>query len=295
MSVKIIGHRGARGLFPESTLKGFSAALELQLDCLEIDVGITRDGVVVVHHDRTINPNNTRDATGSWLQNFSPKICDLTYEELSQFDIGRIKPGTDYAREFPRQIAQDGARIPTLAQVVTLLDNHEHQATLCIEAKYSPADSQSTLPLEAFAEILAEEINRLGISSNVIVQSFDWQFVRAIKMRLPQIRVWHLTSQLPSFHTLDETLNGLWTDGRQLSDYAGSVPQMVIAAGGESWSSDYESLDPESIGEAHRLGLKTYAWTVNKEADFQLLLDAGIDGIITDYPDRLIRFIEKQK
>ncbi len=295
MSVEIIGHRGARGLVPESSLAGFSAALDLKVDRVELDVGITYDGVIVVHHDRAINPDITRDLTGCWVQGDLHNISELTFAKLSQYDIGRIKPGSDYAQQFSQQTAADGSRIPSLAQVVALLKNHDHRASLCIEAKYSPVDLRSTFPLEAFAEILVAEISRLAIATTAVIQSFDWQLLHAIKALLPQVQVWHLTSQLPSFNTLNETLKGAWTDGIRLSDYAGSIPDMIVAAGGKVWNSDYESLNRQLIAQAHRLGLKVYAWTVNTESDFQMLLDAGIDGMVTDYPDRLINFLEKQK
>ncbi len=273
---------------------GFSKALDLGVDRLELDVGITRDKVVIVHHDLALNPDLTRHCSGHWIENECLEICDLSYEELSHYDVGTIKPGSDYKRQFRQQASCDHAQIPTLAQVVSLLEKHDHQATLCIEAKYSPQHSQSSLPLEDFVETLAGEISRLGISSTAVVQAFDWQFIDAIKTRLANIQVWHLTSQLPSFHTLDQSLNGLWTKGMLLSEYSGSIPRMVAAAGGEVWNCDFQSLTEDSVAQARCLGLKTYAWTVNTEADFQMLFDLGVNGIITDYPDRLINFLEKQ-
>ena len=293
MSVEIIGHRGARGMYPESSLAGFSAALELKVDRIELDIGITRDGVVVVHHDRCLNPDTTRDARGNWITDPCLRICDFTYAELSTFDVGRIRPGSEYAREFPHQLPCDGSSIPTLAKVVELLKKTNHPITLCIETKYSPQDPQATLQLDRFADIFAAELTRLGLSATAIVQSFDWQLMHAIQTRLPDVHVWHLTSLLPSFNTLDEALKGLWTDGLLVSDYAGSIPHMIVAAGGNTWSSDYQSLDRAAIASAHQLGLKTYAWTVNTAEDCQALCDAGVDGIITDYPQRLINCLQK--
>ena len=82
-----------------------------------------------------------------------------------------------------------------------------------------------------------------------------------------------------------------WTDGMLLSDYGGSVPNMVKAAGGTDWHADYESLSADPIAEAHSLGIRVCAWTVNQHSDYERLVNAGIDGIITDYPDRLIEFL----
>ena len=114
------GHRGARGLAPENTLTAFQIALDLGVDTLECDMAITRDGVVVIYHDLRLNPDITRGPDGKWLDKPGPEISALTFEELQQYDVGRIKPGTDYARQFPEQKAVDGTRIPRLADLFDL-------------------------------------------------------------------------------------------------------------------------------------------------------------------------------
>ena len=106
--VELQGHRGARGLAPENTLVSFRQALHHQVDCIEIDVGMTRDGRIVIHHDRSLNPDITR-LDGDWITG-RRYLKDLTASQLQAFDVGRNKPGTHYAREFPRQHPNDGAR-----------------------------------------------------------------------------------------------------------------------------------------------------------------------------------------
>ena len=99
------GHRGTRGLAPENTIAAFARALEIGVTTLEFDVGLTRDGVVVVSHDRRLNPDHTRDAEGKFLDREGPAIRSLTFAELRQFDVGRLKPGTRYASNFPAMAA----------------------------------------------------------------------------------------------------------------------------------------------------------------------------------------------
>ncbi|MET0681902.1 MAG: glycerophosphodiester phosphodiesterase family protein, partial [Casimicrobiaceae bacterium] len=106
------GHRGARGLAPESTLPAYRRALELGVDTLECDMAITKDGVVVIHHDLWLDPDTTRGPDGNWLEARGPAIHELTFEALQQYDVGRIKPGSEYAKSFPDQQAVDGTRIP---------------------------------------------------------------------------------------------------------------------------------------------------------------------------------------
>src|SRR5918998_2430248 len=107
------GHRGARGHAPENTLPGFERALAMGVTTLELDVGVTRDGVVVIHHDRRLNPDVARK-DGQWVAAPAPTISSLTYEEVKTYDVGRIRPGSEYAARFPHQKPIDGTRIPRL-------------------------------------------------------------------------------------------------------------------------------------------------------------------------------------
>lgn len=108
------GHRGARGMAPENTLTGFRQALAVGVTTLELDVGVTRDGQVVIAHDPRLNPDLTRDASGAWIATPGPALQTLTLAELQRFDVGRLKPGTKYAQTFAVQPPADGERVPTL-------------------------------------------------------------------------------------------------------------------------------------------------------------------------------------
>ena len=115
------GHRGARGLAPENTLPAFRKALEIGVDTIECDMAITKDDVVVIHHDLRLNPDTTRGPDGQWLDKPGPNISDLTFDELQKYDVGRIKPGTKYAQDFPDQQPADGTRIPRLSDLFDLV------------------------------------------------------------------------------------------------------------------------------------------------------------------------------
>src|ERR671915_935500 len=92
------GHRGARGHAPENTLPSFELAVAMGVDTLELDVGVTRDGVVVIHHDRRLNPDLARGPDGKWVSAPAPTIHSLSYQELRSFDVGRLRPGSEYAQ-----------------------------------------------------------------------------------------------------------------------------------------------------------------------------------------------------
>ena len=120
------GHRGARGLAPENTLAAFKTALTVGVHTLELDVGVTRDGQVVVAHDQRLNPNITRDASGQWLADVGPPLNTLTLAELQRYDVGRLKPGSRYAEGFAQQQPADGERMPTLDALFAMVLNHGH-------------------------------------------------------------------------------------------------------------------------------------------------------------------------
>ena len=278
------GHRGARGLAPENTLAGFERGLEIGVDSLEMDVAVTAERVVVVSHDPALNPAITRDAAGRWLAGRGPLIGSLSYDELRTFDVGRIDPASTYARRFPDQVPRDGERVPTLAAVFARVKALGADAVrFNIETKIFPTRPDETLAPEPFVRALLAVVREAGMAGRVTIQSFDWRTLQLVQRLEPGIPTSYLTLRSRDEDTLDGTA---WTAGLRLEDFA-SVAHMVKAAGGALWSPAYRNLSAEAVKTAHALGLKVVPWTVNDPADAQRLIDWGVDGIITDYPDRI--------
>jgi len=285
------GHRGARGLLPENTLPAFAKALEIGVTTLELDTAVTRDGVIVVSHDATLNPDITRDRDGRWILRKDIAIHDLTWSELQQYDVGRINPDSAYAARFRRQQPVDGTRMPRLIDVFALARRAgNEQVRFNIETKISPEHPQRTLSPEAFARALIALVRAEKLESRVTVQSFDWRTLQVVQREMPQIVTVYLSAQQP---WQDNIRSGgktsPWTAGFHVSRYGGSLPQLVKAAGGKVWSPYYGEIAVEAVREAHRLGLKVVVWTANDPKDIARMLDLGVDGIISDYPDRLRR------
>lgn len=286
------GHRGARGLAPENTLAAFERALAIGVTTLEMDAAVTKDGVVVVSHDPALNPAITRDATGRWLAARGAAIRDLTLAEVQGYDVGRIDPASKYARQFPDQLARDGERIPTLAAVfakVKALGADKVKALgadkvrFDIETKIDPTRPHETLAPEPFVKALLAEVVAAGMTDRVMIQSFDWRTLEIVQRLAPGIPTVYLTARGSRFDTLAD---GTWTGGRQLKDYAG-VPQMVKAAGGSIWAPNYRDIGERDVADAHALGLQVIVWTVNDAADADRLIGWGVDGLISDRPDRM--------
>lgn len=288
--VDLQGHRGARGLMPENSLPGFAHALTLGVTTLELDVGVTADGVVVVSHDRTLSPALTRNANGHWLPERGPAIASLTFAALKQFDVGRLNPAHSYARRYPEQQAVDGTQIPSLAAVFDLTKHAGNESVrFNIETKLSPSAPSETVTPEVFARALLKVIQTKGMAARVTVQSFDWRTLQAIQREAPDIPTVYLTAQQGWLNNIEAGEEGPspWTAGFDIDEYEGSVPRLVKAAGGAVWSPYHREIDADLLREAHRLGLKVVVWTVNDPSRMDALLALGVDGIISDYPDRL--------
>ena len=279
------GHRGTRGNAPENTLPAFERALEIGVTTLELDIGVTADGVVVISHDPYLNPSIVRDASGQWLQGTKgPLIKSLTYAQLQAYDIGRINPGTPYAKTFETQQPRDGTRMPTLA---ALFDRVKalgaNDVRFNIETKISPALPDETVDAEAMTRALLKVVRDAGMAGRVSIQSFDWRTLRLVRQLEPAMPTVHLTIQTANTNNLRD---GDWTTGLKFADH-GSAPKMVKAAGGTIWSPNGGAVTEELVKEAHALGLQVVPWTINTPADMDRLIGWGVDGIITDYPDRL--------
>jgi glycerophosphoryl diester phosphodiesterase len=287
------GHRGARGLLPENTLPAFQRALDLGVTTLELDIAITSDGVLVISHDPVLNPDITRDAAGRFLEQRGPAIRSLTWAQLQAYDVGRIKPGTEYARQFSDQQPLDGTRIPRLADLFDLVKRSgDGKVRFDIETKVNPDKPEETLAPEAFARALVDEIRKAGMAARAQIQSFDWRTLQVVQKIAPEIETVYLTVQRRFDNIGAERPDGSrWTAGFQHREH-GSVPKMVKAAGGRHWAAYFGDLDEAKVKEAQSLGLKVLAWTVNDPAHMARLIDYGIDGIITDRPDLARKLLE---
>ena len=284
------GHRGARGLWPENTLGGFARTLALGVNTFELDCAMTRDGVVVISHDPQLNPEHTRGVNGDFLARPGPVICEVDYAELARFDVGRIRPGSDYAAAHPQQQPLDGERIPRLADLFALVDRlGDRSVRFNIEVKLFPLEPRLTAAPEPFVRSLIGVIDAAGMGARCTVQSFDWRVLNLMHRLKPGAATGALTDQQGADDTLflDAKAPSPWLGGLDARAFGGSVPRLAQASGAKTWSPDYLDLRPEQVVEAQALGLLVVPWTVNEVADMQRLLAMDVDGLITDRPDLL--------
>ena len=280
--IHISGHRGARGLWPENTLEGFGATFALGVDSVELDVGLTEDGVPVVVHDPALNGDIARAADGRWLGARAPLVRALSRAALHRFDVGRLRPGSAYALQFAGQAPRDGARIPALADVLALA--RPQGGVVDIEIKTLPDRPALTVAPERLVDAVLDVVAVMGMAGQVVLRSFDWRALHHARRVAPGIRRGYLTSADTA------ALPGLWWGGAEPARHGGSVPATIAAASGAPgtiWAAGYRSLTPALVAEAQGLGLRVMPWTVNAPADMARLIGWGVEGICTDYPDRL--------
>jgi glycerophosphoryl diester phosphodiesterase len=277
-------HRGGRGLRPENTIAAFENAIAIGVTTLELDLAITADGVPVISHDPFVNPALARDGEGHWLVGDGPLIHSLTLAELERYDVGRLNPANAYAKGFVEQQARDGERIPTLAALFARVrELGANDVQFDIETKVYPDRPGDTVPPDEFVAKLLAVIRSAGMTERVMIQSFDWRTLALVRRVEPGMRTVHLTTQGRGGGNVADPR---WTDGLKRADHA-SVAHMVKAAGGGIWAPNFNDLDEAAVRSAHSLGLEVVPWTVNAVADMRRLVDWGVDGLITDYPDRL--------
>ena len=294
--IDLQGHRGARGLLPENTLVGFERALQLGVTTLELDVVVTKDDVVVITHNPTLASEIVRNSDGQFVPSPGPLVYGLTYQELMAYDVGRINPASKYASYYPDQQAVDGQKTPRLKDLFDLVKASGNSAVkFAIETKITPSHPERTPSPERMVQLLLKEIKDADMDNRVQILSFDWRTLQLVQRLSPGTPTVYVTAQLKELDNLQIKAgqDSPWTAGFQHKQH-GSVPKMIKAAGGTHWSSYWRELDAQQVNEAHQLGIKVLAWTVNDKATMNRMIDLGVDGLVTDRPDLAIELLKQR-
>jgi glycerophosphoryl diester phosphodiesterase len=291
----VIGHRGAAGLAPENTLAAIKRACEIGVDAVELDVLVSADGEMVVHHDFKLRPEIARSANGAWVTSGSPPaVKDLSLAQLKTYDIGRLQPKTSYAARFPEQTPVDGERIPTFKETIDVFKKSCSPSTrLFVEIKTSPEEPELALPPEAVSDRVVKMVQDEGIAERTWILSFDWRNLVHIQKTAPELATVYLTIVGPGLNNLKPNQPGAspWMAGLDIDDFNGSAPRAVKAAGGRVWSPFYKNLTPETLAEARQLGLLVSVWTPDTADDLRKLIEMKVDAITTNRPDVLKKLL----
>jgi glycerophosphoryl diester phosphodiesterase len=257
--ILVHGHRGARARRPENTLPAFQYAIEQGVDALEMDMAVTRDNVLVISHDPVLEPPVCSGAAGHAV------IRELTLAQVRQWDCGAVRNP-----RFATQQTVPGTRIPTLDEVFRLAARGSFDYN--IETKSFPDKPEYTPPPAEFARLVLDKIREYKLEKRIILQSFDFRTLVAMRKLAPEIRLSALTE----------------TDPREFAAIAAE------AANAEIVSPAFQLVTPAKVEAAHKAGLQVVPWTANTPADWDKLIEAKVDAIISDDPAELIAYLKKR-
>jgi len=268
------GHRGARGLYPENTVQGMMIALDYGMTTLEMDAAVSKDKQIILSHEPYFSPHICYEPTGGIIPQSNPplyRIMDIEFIDIRRFDCGSV-PNPD----FPLQKKAKDHK-PRLQDVVEAarkkLGPEKFKALrFNIETKSKPEWDGLLCPKpDEFVRLLLAETDRLGITDQITLQSFDVRTLQVAHQTRPEVKLVLLVENAKS---LDENLKELGFD-----PYA--------------YSPDYVLVTQELVDACHNYAIRLIPWTVNQPGDMEQLINMGVDGLITDYPDRLRQVMDK--
>lgn len=268
------GHRGCRGLLPENTLPAFLKATELGADFLEMDVVISGDGQVVVSHEPWMSHRLCLRPNGDTITEADERSFNLykmSVREIQTFDCGSLEQA-----DFPTQEPERTYK-PVFRDVVEAVDEHAMISGVpapgySIEIKSDPELYGSYQPPPAeFVRIVIEAIDSLGLADRCIIQSFDPAILEVVHAERPDISV----------ALLVENQDG-WKENLKRLSFEPNI-----------YSPWFGLIDAKDVEILHEKNVEVVVWTVNEEADIRKVITLGVDGIISDYPDRVIQFLEE--
>jgi glycerophosphoryl diester phosphodiesterase len=268
--VEIQGHRGARGLWPENTIQGFARTLELGVDVLELDVGLTADGVPVLHHDQALRGDTVRDRGPYRPQDPMYPYVGRPIRELTLAQVKTVDAGIRHQRFAETQTPLPGAEVPTLAEVCELVAPHD--VRLAVEIKTDPTWPE----VETITSTAVKVLDSYGLTGRSRLLAFDWRVLGVARELLPGGDRVALVEP--------DTLEASWMAGH---DPSGGLVAAAAAAGATMISPKRVMVTPELVTVAHDRGLSVVVWTVNDPVEMARYTAFGADAIVTDYPDRL--------
>ncbi len=293
-------HRGGIGLTTESTLTGFAKAIELGVTTLELDAQVTEDAMVVVSHDRQVNAAKCQDTAPAFPGDPEFPYVGKFITNLTLAQVKTLNCGYQRLPDFPSQQVVSGPMIE-LRDVFDLVKRYKAKGlVLNIETKVEAGAPQETAPRALFVRRVWEEIRDAGMSRQVTIQSFDWGALKAMHTLAPSLPLVALTNR--DFLQVGQPGASPWLGGIDVDDFGGDYVAAAASIDGVTALSPVQGFpqngtisdpafvpypDRKMIDDAHRRGLEVIPWTIDDPATMDYFIDLGVDGIITDYPDRL--------
>ena len=283
-TIRVVGHRGARGILPENSIVGFDFALSIGVDLLEFDVLLTADDVPVIIHNHELHGSAVRGPDGKFLNGEQPRVASLRMEDVARFDIGRLDGATEYGRRFPDQAQLDGIKVPRLTELLHLVSQSKY-ANACLMLDLDLAHDSKAC--ERMVSIVCNEVRAAGLTDRTLLHSFDWALLAECRRQAPDMPISFLTQLHENADDVGEDSAILVTP--DLDRPGISVPDEVSRSGGSLWCPHFSEITTDDLARARELDLCVAVWTVNETEDIDAMIDLGVDAIVTDYPGRVQR------
>jgi len=277
-------HRGGAGLVVENTLAAFRSALAIGVTTLECDVNISADGVPMVTHDRVVRPGKCRDTAPVTPDDTAFPYVGRFVSRLSAAQLRTLDCGSLTQPRFPSQRAVPGERMPLFDEVLALA-RATPPVRVNVEAKFDVVHPDETAPRQTFVDATVEAIRRSGMLGRVSVQSFDWQVLRMVRRAEHRVACFALADE--ESLEIGRPGRSLWLGGLDIDDLHGDLVAAVAELGFDALSPSYKRLvTRDLVDRAHDAGLGVVPYTVDDPVNMAAFVDLGVDGFITNYPDR---------
>jgi glycerophosphoryl diester phosphodiesterase len=266
------------GAYAPNSLEGTLACLADPVDGIEIDVQMTSDGHVIAHHDYWLSVDSSR-LDGAWITDRGAPLKTLQLAELQRYDIGRLRPGSDYDLRYTKRTPNDGARIPTLPALLEALNRAEGPRRLIyVEIKTDPTHPESSPAADVVTNAVIDDLIAADYLAHAKIIAFDWSVLRLATARVPDIATAHLTIPAPLAQSVERPADrdSPWNDGSDPRHFGGSELRAIKAHGGMEWSPYYTDVNEERVREAAELGLKVGPWGLSKSEDIQRMISLGV-------------------
>ena len=287
--VRIFGHRGARGEIAENSIEGFKHTFALGIKAVEFDVVISKDKIPILYHYFNLMPYIVKDESGNWLKNSELKVFNKSYEELSKYNIGSLDPESKHGKRFKEQKLLKNAKIPKLSELLELASRKENKDVfLNLEVKSTPFKMGLTPTPSDTVSLILKNIDTHKLEDRIIISSFDWRILYELKKQNSRILRGFITLQQDLSTTKKNIYeNSPWMAKNYSLDQLFLIPNIIKSLEGHAWSAFYRDVTKQNVELAHKHGLATCVWTVNREQDIIRMIEYGVDGIITDYPKKV--------
>lgn len=268
------------GRWPGNSLEGARGCLDAGVDGVEIDVHLTADGAVVLHHDYRLNPENAR-LDGVWIDEAGPPLRDRILADLRRFDLGCWREGTDGAADHVSWPHATPVRMATLPDLLAEMTRRGGQSEIYVEIKTSPQALKESSDFIGLTQAVIRDLETANYLAKSRIIAFDWRVLRLARAMRPSLALGHLSvpAALEKDVRRDASGDSPWTDGYDPRHHGGDILAAIQAHGGTCWSAHFREVTADHMARARNLGMTIAVWGVAKARHVEAMTALGVESI----------------